>query len=135
MAYLEWDKSFNVNVKEIDEQHKKLVSMINTLHSAFIDSRGENIHKEIIDNMVEYATIHFATEEKYMEKFNFPASQTHKKEHDNFTREALNLQTQLRIGGFVLSIKILNYLKSWLQNHILVTDKNYSKFFNKHGLY
>jgi len=34
-----------------------------------------------------------------------------------------------------LSMKVMSYIKTWLIEHIRVTDKDYTDFFNKKGLW
>jgi hemerythrin len=134
MSYLNWSDDFSVNVKEIDEQHKRLVGMINSLHEALVSGHGKEMQGKIIAEMVDYATVHFGTEEKYMRVYKFPGHAGHKAEHDSFSEKAADLKARVDGKGFVLTLTVLNFLKDWLQNHILVTDKQYSSHFNSCGL-
>jgi len=135
MAYIEWSEEFSVNVREIDAHHKKLVEKINLLHQSLLDNKGSEAQKSIVAGMVEYAEFHFTAEEKLMLRHNFPDYQRHKAEHGKFTEMALDLRKRIDNSGFVLTLEILSFLKSWLQDHILVSDKKYSRHFNLNGVY
>ncbi len=43
MALIDWDKSLSVNVEEIDQQHKKLIAMINELNEAMRNGKGKEV--------------------------------------------------------------------------------------------
>ena len=135
MAYVEWTDDFSVNVEEIDTQHKTLIAMLNTLHEALLSNKGKDVYKHVIDGMIEYATTHFNTEEDYMVKCNFPGYPEHKAEHERFVQETLQLQTNFNETGFTLTYPVVQFLKKWLKDHILETDKKYSRAFNEYGLY
>jgi len=134
MGYFEWSDELSVSVKEIDTQHKMLVSMINSLREAMLEGKGRDVQKVTIEEMVDYATVHFATEEKYMTAFAFPEYAAHKREHDAFSTKAMELKDRVQKAGFVLTMEILDFLRSWLKNHIQGTDKRYEECFHGHGL-
>ena len=134
MAFMKWDDSFSVNVREIDLQHQKLVEMINK----FYEHVGKDIDKAfrtLLDSMVEYTKYHFSTEEKYFEKFTYPDSASHTDVHKKFTEKVLDVRSRLNQGKAVITMEITNFLKDWLTHHIKEDDKAYGKFFNDHGLF
>ncbi|MBP1729405.1 MAG: hemerythrin-like metal-binding protein [Deltaproteobacteria bacterium] len=134
MAYMEWNETLSVQVREIDAQHKKLIECVNRLHQAMLDNRGKELHKEIIDEMCDYAASHFALEEMYMQRFNYAACEEHRKEHEKFAKEAAELKARADRGGLILTVVMLSFLKDWLQNHILGTDMKYVEHFKRRGL-
>ena len=134
MAYLDWSDHFSVKITEIDKQHRKLIEMINTLHEAMVARQGREAQKIIIAAMVDYAHSHFSLEERYMRESAFHRFATHKLEHEAFTVKALELQREVNNEGFILTLEILNFLKGWLQEHILGTDMQYVEHLNRYGL-
>jgi hemerythrin len=134
MALFEWKEQYSVNVKEIDKQHKMLVETLNELHEAMLTKKSREILSGIVTSMVDYAKFHFSYEEGNMKRFNFPGYSSHKKEHDDFTEKVGDFQKKHADGHLMLSMEIMNFLKDWLKNHIMGTDKQYSSFFNDKGL-
>ena len=134
MALIEWTEDFSVSVEEIDEQHKKLVQMLNDLHNAMAQGEGNKKIGEIIDNLVDYSVYHFATEEKYFDKFKFPKTEEHKQVHRDFVEKVSKFQEEFKNNDVMLTIEVLDFLSNWLQNHILGDDMEYSDFFVENGL-
>jgi hemerythrin len=134
MAFVAWNDSFNVNVSDIDMQHRKLIGMINDLNDAMRHGKGKDILGRIIDGLVNYAGVHFRTEEAYFDRFGYPESRSHKIEHSSFTKEVADFKSKFDAGKLALSVEVMNFLGNWLQNHIKGVDKKYGPFLNEHGL-
>jgi len=132
--YITWDDSYSVSVKQLDDEHKKLVVMINELHEAMQVGRGKEMLSTILGRMINYVGTHFSNEEKYMEKFSYPDYEVHKQEHNDFVKKTLEFQQNFNDGKMGLSIEVMFFLKEWLLNHIKGSDQQYGPFFNKKGL-
>jgi len=134
MALFVWDPSLSVDIREVDEQHKKLISLVNGLFEAMKTGHGRTVLKEILDELVDYTKYHFGTEEALMTQYRYPSYPAHKREHDELARKAFELKTQNDRGENVITVEVMNFLKSWLTNHIKGSDKKYTKFFREHGV-
>jgi hemerythrin len=134
MPLMQWNDSFSVGVTEIDTQHKNLVSYLNDLHFAMSQGKGNTILQSLLARLVAYTKVHFETEEKYMKQWNYPGYVYHKGEHEAFVKKVADFKAKFEGGQAALSIDILIFLKEWVFNHVLGTDKKYGPFFNKHGL-
>jgi hemerythrin-like metal-binding protein len=80
---------------------------------------------------VEYACEHFALEEALMAQARYPELVRHKAEHDKLTAEVAKLMQDVESGKTVLSMKLLQFLRSWLQDHIMGCDKKYVSYLSR----
>jgi len=78
---LEWKDEYSVNVKEIDEQHKVFLKILNNLYVAINNYSIDKELTKILEELVDYTKLHFSTEEKYFEQFNYSHTEEHKEEH------------------------------------------------------
>jgi len=134
MALMQWSDNLSVQIKEIDDQHKRLIELINSLHDAMLAKQGKQGLEKILGDLAAYTVYHFQTEEKYMQKFKYVGFYTHKKEHDAFVKKVVDFQSEYATNKLGLSIEVLNFLKDWVSHHIQKTDKQYSSFFKEHGI-
>ncbi len=134
MSLIEWNDSLSVKVSEFDNQHKKLISMINELDNYMRQGRGNDVILKIINDLDNYTKTHFKTEEKYFDKFGYPDTDNHKKTHAEFVRKVSEFKNGLESRKLGLSVEVMNFLSNWLKNHIKITDMRYSQFFSSLGL-
>ena len=134
MALINWNDSLSVKVEEIDQQHKKLIAMINELNDAMRAGKGKDVLGKIVDSLISYTATHFKTEEKYFAQFGYPDTDNHKQEHVAFVKKVTDFKDGFEKKKLSLTIEVMDFLSDWLKNHIMGTDKKYTQFFNEKGL-
>lgn len=120
-----WTEKYSVGSAEIDDQHKKLLSLINDLYSSFAEGRAEERIEGVLNEMVKYTEYHFKTEESYFNRFNYTDAQTHIKEHQFFIEQVGKFRNDFRNESITIAYDIMNFLRDWLIKHIQGSDKKY----------
>ena len=127
MALITWGPMLAVGVKEIDDQHQKLVQMANELNDAMRDGQGRDTLGKILKELVRYTGYHFATEERLMDQHKYGQAAEHKRQHKELVQTVNTLVTKFDKGDTALSTEVMNFLREWLMKHILNTDKAFAK--------
>ena len=111
-------------IDQIDEEHRKLFSLINEAVELPKEARTPQTVKNILAHLSDYAVNHFAHEEAYMEAQNDPELPLQKKEHQAFADHVKLLEKQPLTGENASAMldEILTYLVRWLYHHILSSD-------------
>ncbi len=130
MTLLVWQDNLNVGIDVIDQQHMRIVEMLNQLHFAQ-RSKDTNAVADVIDELVDYTLSHFAFEEELMEESGYPFCAAHKRIHEVFTKRVAEYQLRCRAGEDVAD-ELRNMLSRWLFNHIRSDDKAYSEQVKAH---
>ena len=130
MALIVWNDSFSVGIKQIDDQHRKLLGLVNSLFDAMKEGKGKDIMGDILTDLITYTVFHFSTEEIYFKKYRYPDSSKHKQEHRYLTEKATDLKEKFDKGEAIITVEVMQFLKDWLNNHILRTDRQYSPYLN-----
>ncbi|MCX7991137.1 MAG: bacteriohemerythrin [Proteobacteria bacterium] len=127
---ISWNDDLSVNVQKIDEQHKELINKINELFDACKEGKGGTAINDIVKFLEKYVVFHFSTEEQYMQVYNYPDIETHRKEHKYFL-ETFNKIKEDHLSKnemLLATFKLNDLLIKWLINHIRKTDKAIGDF-------
>jgi len=133
----EWSENLSVNIAEIDEQHKRLIALLNNLEAATHGGKRPVPLSTLFDELLAYAAEHFNAEELLLERYRFPGLQAHCDEHVQFIRQVTGFKgmQEFEFYAQLLSMDLLTFLTQWLQNHIMKSDKLYASYFNEQGIH
>lgn len=126
--FVAWKSDYSVGIDSIDRQHKKLVNLINQLQTAADYSTGEDLEREVLDELVDYTRTHFSYEEGLMEQNGYPDFKPHQAQHIKMIRKVEDILTEYEQNHAVAMQDAVDFLRDWLINHINDTDKQYSEF-------
>jgi len=126
MSIFVWSDSFLTGIQEVDEHHKHLVELLNLSYDCFMYNNSDQKMELLVQNLVRYANYHFEAEESLMKANNYPFFEEHRQEHIGFASRTAELQSLLHDGCQPLDLEILQFLKDWLADHILNSDKKMS---------
>lgn len=126
--FLEWKNEYSVGISSIDQQHKKLINLINQLQTAVKYSTGEEFEREALDELVKYTKTHFTYEEGLMEQNGYPDFEPHKSQHVRMIKKVEEVLAEYERDRDTAMTNALDFLREWLINHINGTDKEYSSF-------
>ncbi|HEX5394476.1 MAG TPA: bacteriohemerythrin [Rhodocyclaceae bacterium] len=128
ISLVEWTEAMSVGNHHIDEQHRILMDTINQLASA--ESQNDRpVLAMIVDELIAYAAFHFHFEEQLMQDCGFPRVDAHRQEHHIFTTWVSGVRDEfIHLRRDQLGVRILNFLRDWLRDHILGEDQKYAPY-------
>lgn len=124
--YIVWKDSYCIGIPIIDEQHRCIVSIINSIHYFIEEHRELDVLNSIIDMMIQYTVIHFMTEEAMLKENGYP----HIDDHVQLHQQLIN---QLKVVSHKATQDrdvepLMKLLKAWWPSHINQEDRKYVPF-------
>lgn len=132
--FVEWKDDYSVGIDSIDQQHKKLLNLINQLQTAVDYSTGDEFEREALDELVDYTKTHFIYEEGLMRDNDYPDFEPHKAQHEKMFKKVGEVLAEYEQDHETAMSNAAEYLKDWLINHINGTDKEYSSYLIAKGV-
>jgi len=128
--FVKWKDDLSVGIDWIDRQHQELFKRINSFLEGMQKGKGKEELEELMDFLANYVQEHFQTEERYMQKYNYPGLSEHKKQHQSFIQEVENLKGKFAEEGpsLTLTLQAQNKISNWILNHIKKVDMEMGAF-------
>jgi len=129
MSFINWTDDYSVGIESIDKQHKKLIEIINELNKSVAFGESDTMLAKTFVDLLNYTKQHFAYEEQLFEQYNYQQSREHITQHKKLLQQVFELKNQYQTDPSAsLGLELIQFLRSWLINHILKSDKDYSQF-------
>lgn len=139
MEQITWTADFSVGVKELDEQHKTLIDLVNQLQLSV--NKNSKVHSDamrelgyIVEEIGKYSKNHLKYEEKLLKENNYPDIQAHTSSHTDFIKEFSKIYLASTGSSENINLPIYTFLKNWVEHHILKEDMKYKQFFEEKGI-
>ena len=126
--FIRWSDDLSVGIDMVDEDHKKLLSLINQLQTAAHYQTDSTLIESTLNDLVDYTKYHFSREEQLMEKNNYPDLAEHKEQHTAMVKKVTEFINEYRADNTRTIDNVISYLKTCLINHIKGTDLEYSPY-------
>jgi len=127
MPSFEWTPCFVTGLTTVDEQHHRLVDVINQLGELLMRPQGSSADEieAVFGELASYAEFHFQDEEALMLQAGLDPRHVshHQDQHAKFLQDVAHLHDGLLAGNQQDSSALLDFLSNWLAYHILGTDQ------------
>ena len=130
-----WHDGYKVGIETIDNQHRHLFEIADTLYSAITNNKPPTkaAVKELLDQCADYVKLHFSHEECLMNDTQYPDSSGHKKAHRAFTGAVKKVITDFSEGKEIDLVELYAFISDWLVEHIILVDRSLGAYLNKCG--
>ena len=118
-----WDETYTVGNPTLDEQHKRIFELANSLPEVV----DKELIKGILWRLFKHVNEHFATEEKMMKDIGYPKLVEHRKLHDELITKLSDISTH-SFDSDQSIFQFKKFIYDWIIEHIMNADKDYFRF-------
>lgn len=122
--YIRWKDEYCVGVSRIDEQHFRLVEMLNELYRKIGPEITPQDTWSLLQSFNEYAETHFSAEERIARDSNvdIAAQAAHRLEHESYRDRMANFRRAFEQNDKRAPVQLMAFLSNWWLSHILIRD-------------
>jgi len=130
--FIVWNEKFSVQVPSLDNEHKRIVDIINRLYTGKMNKLKFEDLSKIFDDLINYAMTHFTHEETLMERYDYSERKRHRLEHREYVKKVDTFKRNAEIKLDVTT-DLFEFAKNWWINHIQIEDRKFIPLFVAKG--
>ena len=134
MILLTCNNACTVGVRAMDDQHGILMDTMNELRLAVVRGLGREQVSEVLDRLIEFTRMHFCSEEKLMDQFEFPGREELRTDHQRILAQILQSSHRVQHGEQMQMRPLLCFLRESYSEHIESMDREYGPWLNERGV-
>jgi len=126
LPLIAWKPEFDLGIHIVDEQHRGILAIINTLHYEMQREQVDNVLVPVYIIIKEFTHIHFKVEEEFFDKFDYPDKASHCALHAELMGALYRIGEKSLINND--PNHFLDFLKNWWIHHICVKDREFRNY-------
>jgi hemerythrin-like metal-binding protein len=126
---LVWSPDLLLGNTQIDDQHKRIFQILAKLVGAVAENKGHEEVGGVLTSAAVFVAAHFRMEEDLMAQFDYPELAAHRMAHEAVRIQVERLVDQFH-GGGLDPLELVNFMESWLQDHVQHEDRPLAEFLN-----
>ena len=131
-----WREDMSVGNAKIDNDHKYLISLLNTIEEALNCEVPAQTLLSYVSQLIEYSQKHFTREETYQAELNFPFADAQKKEHKELMAQLIEIHEKFKLhvesdAYRYTTPRLVANLKDWYMDHFIDEDMKMRDFFDE----
>ena len=123
--YIVWNDANLLGVSILDEQHRGIVSAINSFYYFVHNDKGKQVLASTLNILEQYTYIHFITEEALIKAAGYKDFDKHVEMHARLFKQTKKIVRELS-SDYDVSMEALAFLKEWWLLHINQEDRKYA---------
>lgn len=132
---------YRTGIELVDDEHKRLFEIIkdtnDVIHTELLHDKYDEIMR-LLAELREYTEVHFGDEEAMMERIHYPDIDAQKRAHSAFVGRLVEIDLSeldaMDDNQEEYLQDLIQFLLSWLSNHILGMDKKIGAYITEHGV-
>jgi len=133
---IEWVDEWSIGNDLLDQHHRAIIKYINLLNDLSVEiqngvSVNDSAVQNVLDKLIAYTVFHFDAEEPLLKRYNYIGLAKHHEIHQHLITQLNHLQDRLKDIGLSLVPILIEFLNTWLKDHILGVDMKYKPIVGK----
>ena len=128
----EMKPEYYTGIEMIDQEHARLLKLAQETHDLlyndFLQDKSDSL-LHLISELINYTRTHFSHEEEYQKSIGYAELKQHAAQHRAFEERLMAVDLDALENDFERQNdaveSLLNFLVTWLVNHILEVDMKY----------
>ncbi len=134
MTLLTWNHACTVGVRAMDDQHGILMDTMNELRLAVVRGSGKEQLNELLNRLIQFAAMHFQSEEQLLEQTGFPGLAAHRSAHQRLLAYLRESADRVQHCEDVPMHPVLCGMRDGYLEHLEGPDQLYGPWLNERGV-
>ncbi len=130
-----WGEKYRLGINEIDRQHQTFLLLLNKAYDFYTHAAKslppDEVRQRVLKDLTgirDFARAHFATEESFMTKHNYPKLAEHQQEHAKLLDIADLLEDKIKRPETFSPAEWIEVILQWYDHHVQHIDREMGEF-------